>query len=330
MALLNPVYGLIVPCLCIFTVPLAIFAGITTALAFSVLMFRVTLVYLDIAIAFVPQYIMGRSGFRSLPSNSRYADPRHYYHRLPKYDGAKTPTSPTGSAGSDADNGGASNSVAGYVASGYRSPRHRERTGGGVTTANISSNPGGGRRSRRPSQGSVTSIGTITPINEATETGGAGSLLLPSSAAANTSVGMNRDFEGIGGWRLDDSTDDSDWAKINSRLELPLERTSRHHRSPSAGPATPVDGSSWLMMKSVRKEAGSPGIVTPERDRSAAPSLPPPTLTPKSSISPNSSRVRINQSLSSAFSLRDRGRDRDSDEGYFPAILSPKSKKSFG
>ncbi|CEJ80362.1 hypothetical protein VHEMI00547 [[Torrubiella] hemipterigena] len=53
MALINPVHAAIVPFLCIVTVPLALFAGLTTTLAFSVLICRVIVVYLDIAISLI-------------------------------------------------------------------------------------------------------------------------------------------------------------------------------------------------------------------------------------------------------------------------------------
>ncbi len=51
------------------------------------------------------------------------------------------------------------------------------------------------------------------------------------------SVGPTRDFEGVGGWRLDKSSDDDDalWTGINSRLELPADHTRRHHRSLTGG-----------------------------------------------------------------------------------------------
>ena len=47
MTLLNPAYALIVPFLFIFTLPLALFATLTTTLAFSILLFRVTIIYVE-------------------------------------------------------------------------------------------------------------------------------------------------------------------------------------------------------------------------------------------------------------------------------------------
>jgi hypothetical protein len=51
------------------------------------------------------------------------------------------------------------------------------------------------------------------------------------------SVGPTRDYEGVGGWRLDKSSDDDDalWTGINSRLELPADHTRRHYRSSTGG-----------------------------------------------------------------------------------------------
>lgn len=304
MAILNPVYGLIVPFLFVFTVPLAIFAGITTTLAFSVLMFRVAVVYLDIAIRFVPQYIMGRSGYRAFPATYQYS-----HH---KYDGTKDFISlPEGASSSGSGHNFPSPTLPFppgivYVAPGHRSPM-RERAhsitaqsngGGGTTSANTS-----GRRSRRPSQGSTTSVGTITPLKEAGE-----SFVALSNSGFLPSTSIERDFEGVGGWRLDDRGDDSDWANINSRLELPLERLPRHHhRSPSGGASTTPGEGSWLMMKNTRK-GGSPESLEREASSSSSGG--------KETISPNSSRIRVNQNFL-AFTGMDRA------DGYFPP-LSPK------
>lgn len=53
------------------------------------------------------------------------------------------------------------------------------------------------------------------------------------------SGGMERDFEGVGGWRIPGSDDDDVlWTSMNSRLELPAivdERKYNHHRSFTSG-----------------------------------------------------------------------------------------------
>ncbi|KAK0718179.1 hypothetical protein B0T26DRAFT_644683 [Lasiosphaeria miniovina] len=191
MALINPVHGLVVPFLCMFTIPLAIFAGITTALAFSVLMFRVAVVYLDIALTLIPQYFVSRSRPRILSSSAVSGTGNHEHQHSYSRDGRP--------------------------------------------------------RSRHSSQVSLASIGTITPIHEDEVTP------LITESGLTPSVGMDRDFEGIGGWRLDDDGDDANWANINSRLELPLERSSTR-RSQSAGPVTPGEGT-WLMMKGTHQDS---------------------------------------------------------------------------
>ncbi|KAL2890831.1 hypothetical protein HOO65_010189 [Ceratocystis lukuohia] len=56
MVSLSPMRTALVVFLCIVTVPLAIFACITTAMAFAMLFFRVSLVYLDLVLQWVPIY----------------------------------------------------------------------------------------------------------------------------------------------------------------------------------------------------------------------------------------------------------------------------------
>ncbi|KAB8337095.1 hypothetical protein FH972_021399 [Carpinus fangiana] len=65
-------------------------------------------------------------------------------------------------------------------------------------------------QSRRRSRGSAGSTpGNRTPLRT-------------DSFAALSGSGANRDFEGVGGWRLtEDAHDDETWIGINSRLELP-------------------------------------------------------------------------------------------------------------
>jgi hypothetical protein len=157
--------------------------------------------------------------------------------------------------------------------------------------------------------------------------------MLKDAPGSSGSSAVVRDFEGIGGWRLaSDETgeeDDSDWANINSRLELPLDSLSRqqhHYRTPSgqSGTLTPGDGS-WLMMKSSEKGRGESvlqGADVVERDRdvhrgpaagvanSAAGS------SRRASVSPNSSRVRIGQGF-----VTFTGVERNE---YFPPAASPK------
>ncbi|KAK8188052.1 hypothetical protein HDK77DRAFT_55312 [Phyllosticta capitalensis] len=60
-----------------------------------------------------------------------------------------------------------------------------------------------------------------------------------SFASLFTTAGPNRDFEGVGGWRMPgDGQEEALWIGINSRLELPAvkpERQRKHHRSLTGG-----------------------------------------------------------------------------------------------
>ncbi|KAI1369425.1 hypothetical protein F5Y08DRAFT_293279, partial [Xylaria arbuscula] len=78
-------------------------------------------------------------------------------------------------------------------------------------------------------------------------------LSLDKFCAISPSVGLERDFEGVGGWRLDstdgdsDNTDERQWHVLNSRLENPYRR--HHSRSQSGGAVlsgnTAIQDSSW-------------------------------------------------------------------------------------
>lgn len=316
MALLNPVYGLIVPFLFVVTIPLAILAGVTTTLAFTVLMFRVAVVYLDIAVNMVPQYVTGR---RIFPFPGRYMSSllNTAVSNLPP------PTATTSS----------SSPIESRPASGQSSPGSLTfpSTAAATTTTSSSRTPGSGRhhRRRRTSGASFASVGSITPIDDAAAgavagAGGMGSKR--NSYMMMPSIGMDRDFEGVGGWRINDKNpaDDDAWAQLNSRLELPLDQQRRHHRrSPSGGGAiTPRGGGGggdYLVMKSprvTRSKEGSPeNAPGGRRGREWG---------GKGSvvISPNSSRQRtptggMPPPLTTIAS----------DASYFPPVLSPKSAR---
>lgn len=159
MALLNPVYSLILPFLFVFTIPIAIFATITTTIAFSILLFRVALIYIELAFAVIPYYLLG---------------PKTITQTLQPTKATPTPVPVR-------------------------------------------------RRKRRSSSSSALSAGSITPIAN------------DSSLGLSQSVGATRDYEGVGGWRLGDTSDDDTmWTKFNSRLELPADHGRRHHRSLTA------------------------------------------------------------------------------------------------
>lgn len=239
MALLNPVYAFVLPFLFLATVPLAVFAGITTTLAFSVLICRVVVVYLDVALSLVPQSIAGRL------KSGRSRRMRHA-------SAIDTTIAAFGTAG-------ISNSPP---------PTPFIRT----------------RRRRRPSSASLMSAGSATPVSELG--------LIPS-------VGAERDYEGVGGWR---TGDDEIWTTINSRLELPDRQYARnHHRTPSGGPPTPGEGG-YLMMKSRTRSPESKSSIKP-------------------SPSPNSSRARTPSGPRISFA------GVGSADGYFPLTMSPTAAK---
>lgn len=254
MALLNPVYGLITCFLVVVTMPIAILAGVTTSLAFTVLMCRVVVAYIELALNVVPQYLVGHptpGGYSSLITSSS----------SPVASGQATP-----------------------------SPTHSSRALAGRSS-----------RRRRTSIASVTSVGSITSIDDSNGTTKRSSFL---RGGLSSSSGMDRDYEGVGGWRIDDRNDD-DWAQINSRLELPSERT-HHHRSPS-GTTTP--GGDWLTMKSGSEVRG--------RERKEKEKL---------AMSPNSSRIRT-PTRKDPLIIPQGFTTMDGADSYFPPVSPILAKK---
>ena len=158
MSRLNPVYSIILLFLFIFTLPLFLLATLTTTLAFSILLFRAILIYIELALTVIPHYLLGLTSSSTQQSAVR--------------------SSPTSASG----------------------PRRRKRRSS-TTSSNVSG-------------------GTVMPSQGDTALG------------LSQSIGPTRDFEGVGGWRLGDpSDDDALWTNINSRLELPAHHERRHHRS---------------------------------------------------------------------------------------------------
>lgn len=167
MALVNPSHGIILPFIFIFAVPLAIFAAITTSVAFTILAFRVIVIYTELALNIIPSYFGSNK-------KSRYS---------------LIPSTPT------------------------------------------SSSPTSGRRRKRRSSTSsnVSLAGSLTPVAS------------DSNLALIQSIGPDRDYEGVGGWRSDNPLEDESlWTNINSRLELPADHGRRHHRS-LTGPTMPME-----------------------------------------------------------------------------------------
>ncbi|KAL3418399.1 hypothetical protein PVAG01_10115 [Phlyctema vagabunda] len=160
MAIVSPFYVVIVPFLFLFTIPIALFASFTSCIAFAVLAFRVALIYIELAVAVIPYYVLGGKTISTpIPRSKSFIDP--------------------------------------------------------VTRV---------RRRKRRSSSSNVSAGSITPVS--------GDPVYLLSQSTNP----NRDFEGVGGWRLDNPSDDDGlWTSINSRLELPADHGRRHHRSLTSG-----------------------------------------------------------------------------------------------
>jgi hypothetical protein len=59
MALLKQLYFLVLPLLLFTSIPLALFATLTSILALAILLFRVLLIYAELAIAVIPYYVLG-------------------------------------------------------------------------------------------------------------------------------------------------------------------------------------------------------------------------------------------------------------------------------
>lgn len=167
--MLSPLHTLTSPLIFLFSIPIVFFACFTTVLAFSVLFFRVALIYIDLAIAIIPYWILGAS--KALADHSTIEQIKF-----------ASPTSPTVPM----------------------SARRRKR--------------------RTSSSSNLSAAGSITPTLLSAHN---------STLGLSASVGPARDYEGVGGWRLENPSEEDDalWTKINSRLELPADHIRRHKRS---------------------------------------------------------------------------------------------------
>lgn len=236
MAPISPVYAVVVSFLLIITVPLALFAGITTFFAFSMLMLRVAVVYFDIALSLVPECL------------------------------ARLKRGPTPAPVDDL----VSASVADLIQQAPTTPPSLPALNRGPR--------------RRPG-----SSASVLSVESSASLGSISLGLMPS-------IGLERDFEGVGGWRS--GHDDDTWTTINSRFEFPDRALSRPpHPSPSVGPTTPGDGSVLMMKARTSSPEGRPAIL---------------------SSSPNSFRPRTPSVSRISIS---------SSEGYCPLAMSPKASK---
>jgi len=235
MAVFSHLYMVILPFLAICTVPLAIFASITTILAFAILIFRVTLVYIEMGAVVIPHWL-----FSQTPSRPSTPPP------MPSF-----------------------------------------RTS--LSTSNFQLTTVRRRSKRRSSVSSHGSNGSTTPTP-----------LQPTASdiGLNQSIGAQRDYEGVGGWRLSNPSDEEDdlWTKTNSRLELPAETAPlrRHHKRS-------------LTSSGVAHER----VWRRQHDMGYSPEA--------STMSPNTSRARTPPTMmSTAFTNQD---------GYFGPVISTKSAK---
>lgn len=192
MSILNPVKLCLISFISLLTFPLAILAGLTTVVAFSILLFRVSLVYVDFFVSFIPTYVFGRHTYSRRLRDSKSS---------PIIPGPDSPSSTTS----------------------YARRRRRRRL-------------------------SSASAEPPTPTLVA-EPYGLGIL----------GAGMDRDFEGLGGWR---DGDDELWTNINSRFQLsegrPVQVLQHHHRTLSGGGILRGEGA-----RGGRQGARSPGSTTP-------------------------------------------------------------------
>ena len=79
------------------------------------------------------------------------------------------------------------------------------------------------------------------------------------SNAAVGGIDVERDFEGIGGWRpVGLPEDDALWTSLNSRLELPAMNVRKHHRSLTSGSQPRMRRSPEMAMSPNTSRARSP------------------------------------------------------------------------
>ncbi|KAH0536724.1 hypothetical protein FGG08_006432 [Glutinoglossum americanum] len=154
--MMNPLSFLLPPILLVLSVPFAAFAIFTTIIALSALTFRALVVYIELAVVVIHNYVFLRP-----PSKS-----------------SRRPRVP-------------------------------------------SSRDGVHRRKKRRSSGS-SAVSDQGPLMQADRDNG--------GFALTSSVGIERDFEGVGGWSLSGPNEDALWTSMNSRLELPAEERQRRHR----------------------------------------------------------------------------------------------------
>jgi hypothetical protein len=184
------------PLLLVLSIPFAVFAIFTTTIALSALAFRALVVYIELAVVVIHNYMFLRP-----------------------------PSRPS------------------------RRPRSH------------ASRDGVHRRKKRRSSGSsvVSDQGFVVPVDR--DIGG---------FALAGSVGIERDFEGVGGWSLSGPNEDALWTSMNSRLELPAEERQRRHRRSLTASGIPSGNAESRSRREWRY--GSEGIaISPIMSRARTP-----------------------------------------------------------
>lgn len=130
--------------------------------------------------------------------------------------------------------------------------------------------PTPGHETAKPRRRRSSLVGTATPPQNGPHASSTQNTMTKTASFASL-VGTgtaNRDYEGVGGWRLATSDDDEEalWLNLNSRLELPVTSSPasrRHKRSASSTSqslrSSPEMGRSPLLMR-----ARTPGTASPE------------------------------------------------------------------
>ncbi|KAI1333081.1 hypothetical protein F5Y16DRAFT_2607 [Xylariaceae sp. FL0255] len=127
------------------------------------------------------------------------------------------------------------------------------------------------RHQRRKKRRGSFSGGSITPIGRS-----------GSSLSLAPSVGLERDFEGVGGWRLDSidldtspPPNEEQWYTLNSRLDVPSRQ--RHHFRSQSGGAVLTGVGLFTKSKSINgsysPESTMKTTSSPSRSRSRTPTI---------------------------------------------------------
>lgn len=190
------------PAFILFSLPLTIFAAITTTLALSTLFLRALFAYAELAVFLAGNQFSLRSSQLIIHSEPSSAS-----------------TSITSSSVEDP-----------------------------LIISSDGLDRSDSRRSKLSHRSSISSNGPLTPrlVGESNMIGGG---IYGRNSAA---VFGQRDFEGVGGWSLEDSDDEDrvPWGAMNTRLELPSHvaherRDSYHCRSGSSPSFIPTRPTSW-------------------------------------------------------------------------------------